>query len=52
MLEEVLDEDKKRESRERIREFLARNYQRHMQKINKVKKEAEEDDSDEKMFKP
>lgn len=51
MLEEVVDEDKKRESRERIREFLARNYQRHMQKINKVK-EAEEDDSDEKIFKP
>jgi hypothetical protein len=51
MLEEVVDEDKKRETRERIREFLARNYQRHMQKINKVK-EAEEDDSDEKMFKP
>ena len=51
MFEEVIDEDKKRQRRERIREFLARNYQRHMQKINKVK-EAEEDDSDEKMFKP
>lgn len=34
-----VDEDKKRESRERIKEFLDRNYQRHMQKQAMIAKE-------------
>jgi hypothetical protein len=50
IIEEV-DEEKKRESRERIREFLARNYQRHMQKSKKGKDEVE-DGGDEELFKP
>ena len=37
------DEEKKRESRERIREFLDRNYQRHMQKVNRGKETAVEE---------
>jgi len=50
-LEEV-DEEKKRESRDRIRDFIARNYQRHMAKINKGKEIAMEEEGHEELFKP